>query len=274
VNDEAPGPKRRGDALKRAGSPADKPGTRKPPVTIPRLLAATLLLPIATAVAEPGYYVVPAYDVAGERSVDLRYWTVKPNGMPAIVWPEVGFGAGVNSRWYTEVYASWVGSWDEGTRLGSLDWQNDVLLTQGEWPFDLALHTTLHASRVHADGDLLEFGPALQTDVGRTQLNANVFFERDLGGQRVRRTRLQYQWQAKYRWRSGWHLGVQGFGEVGVWDDVSARAQQSHRAGPVVSSTRLLGEGRALKVDAAVLKGSTFARQGTMFSLRARYVFR
>jgi len=237
-------------------------------------MAASLLVPVAVAFAEPGYYIVPAYDVAGERSIDVRYWTVKPNGMPAVIWPEVGVGYGVNSRWYTELYASWVGTWDGGTRLGSVNWQNDVLLTQGEWPFDLALHTTLQKSHVHADGDLLEIGPALQTDIGRTQVNANVFFERDLGGQRMLATRLQYQWQGLYRWRPGLHLGLRGFGEVGVWDDWASRERQSHRAGPAVAGTWYLADGFALQYDAAVLKGSTFGRQGTMFTTRLRFVSR
>ena len=238
-----------------------------------RLLASALLLP-ALALAEPGYYLVQVYPNPGERSIDFRYWTVKPNGMPAVIWPEAGFAYGVNTRWYTELYASWVGTWDDGTRLGSIDWQNDVLLTQGEWPFDLAVHTTLQKSQVHADGDLLEIGPVLQTDVDRTQLNGNVFFERDLGGQRLLRTRLQYQWQAKYRWRPGLHLGLRGFGEVGVWDDWSATHQQSHRAGPMLGGTWYLAPDQALEYDTAVLKGSTFARQGTMFTLHLRYVFR
>jgi hypothetical protein len=242
-------------------------------VNFPRLLAACLWLPTIAALAMPGYYIVPAYDVAGERSIDLRYWTVKPNGMPATIWPELGFGYGVNSRWFTELYASWVGSWDSGMRLESIDWQNDVLLTQGQWPFDLALHTLLQRSQAHHDGDLLEIGPAVQTDIGRVQVNTNVFFERDLGGERMRATRLQYQWRARYRFRSGWHFGAEGFGELGPWDDWAPRSLQSHRAGPTVARRWTFEQGRAIDVDLAVLKGSTFTRQGTEFSARVRLLF-
>ena len=224
--------------------------------------------------AEPGYYLVQAYDNAGEKAVDVRYWTVKPNGATAVIWPEIGFAYGVNSRWTTELYASWVGTWDDGTRLDTLNWQNDVLLTQGERPYDLALHTNLLVSRDRAMGDLFEFGPALQTDFGRTQVNANVFFERSFHGQARPDTKLQYQWQAKYRWRPGLHLGVQGFGELGTWDDWTSRGRQSHRAGPALSGTWRLAEGQALKYEASILKGSTYGRQGSMFSMRLRWTYR
>jgi hypothetical protein len=64
------------------------------------LLLCLPLLAASTIVrADPGYYVVTAYDNAGLRTVDFRYWTVKSNGHPATRWPEIGFGYGVNSRW-------------------------------------------------------------------------------------------------------------------------------------------------------------------------------
>ena len=57
----------------------------------------------ASAAADPGYYVVTAYDNEGQRSIDLRYWTVKKPNQPAKLWPEIGVGYGVTSRWHTEL---------------------------------------------------------------------------------------------------------------------------------------------------------------------------
>lgn len=239
-----------------------------------RLLAACLALGTSAAWAEPGYYLVQVYDNAGEKAVDVRYWTVKPNGRNAIIWPEVGFSYGVNTRWTTEVYASWVGTWDDGTRLDTVNFQNDVLLTQGERPYDLAVHTNLLLSRERSAGDLLEVGPVFQTEFGRTQVNANVFFERNFNGLAPVDTKLQYQWQVKYRWRPALHIGVQGFGEVGTWDDWTSRERQSHRAGPAIAGSWYLAGGETLRYEAAILKGSTYGRQGSMFSMRLRWAFR
>jgi len=109
-----------------------------------RLLALSLLVWCAAAArADPGYYVVTVYDNSGQGSVDLRYWTVKHPGSPEVIWPEIGLGYGVNSRWSTLLFASWIGSSQMATRLSTWNWQNDFLLTQGEWPVDVAVHTNI-----------------------------------------------------------------------------------------------------------------------------------
>ena len=238
------------------------------------LLAGCLVLGASAASAEPGYYLVQVYDNAGEKAVDVRYWTVKPNGSQAFIWPELGVSYGVNTRWTTEVYASWIGTWDDGTRFDTINFQNDVLLTQGERPYDLAVHTNLLLARDASTPDMLELGPVFQTESGRTQLNANVFFERPFNGRTSADTMLQHQWQVKYRWRPALHIGLQGFGEVGTWDDWTSRAHQSHRVGPAIAGSWYVAEGQALRYEAALLKGRIYGRDGTMFSMRLRWAFR
>lgn len=231
-------------------------------------LAALLALTPAAACADPGYYVVTAYDNAGKAFVDFRYWTAKARNGAETVWPELGVGYGINSRWTTEVFASLIGPANLRTRLSSINWQNDVLLTQGEWPLDVALHTQL----VRSPGDgttAIEAGPALQTDIGRTQVNLNLFFERIRGSAAPPPTRLKYQWQIRYRWQRGLHVGAQGFGELGgSWDEWAPAARQSHRAGPAVFSELPLGHGQTLKLQAAWLVGKTYTRRGHMFTGR------
>ena len=102
-------------------------------------LAGLIAAAAAAARADPGYYVVTAYDNEGQRTIDLRYWTVKKPGKAATLWPEVGVGYGVTSRWHTELLASFIGTADTATRLDDWQWQNDLLLTQGQYPFDLAI---------------------------------------------------------------------------------------------------------------------------------------
>ena len=73
-------------------------------------VAGALLLASATAMADPGYYLVTVYENEGQANIDFRYWTVKFAGSAATIWPEIGVGYGVTKRWYTEVYASYIGS--------------------------------------------------------------------------------------------------------------------------------------------------------------------
>lgn len=241
-----------------------------------RLLAAALLTlgPASDTAADPGYYLLVPYDNAGVRVFELRYWSTHRGGAPSVVWPELGFGWGVNSRWTSTLFASWIGSRDDATHLSSLNWQNSVLLTQGEWPLDVALHLQLirsHAETGESNPRALELGVLLQTHEGRTQLNANLVFERRLGYARNNGTNLKLQWQARHPLRPGLAAGVQGFGELGPWDDWSTR--QSHRAGPALFASWRFEDGPVLKLQAAWLIGRTFGRHGRMFSARAAFEF-
>ena len=242
-----------------------------------RGLAAAALALLGAAAAEagvvnPGYYVVTVYDDPGLMTLDFRYWTVQANeGNMTILWPEAGLGWNVNGRWYTELLASWIGSRDFATRLNSLEWQNDVLLTQGQYPFDLALHTQLVRPQNPATGYALEIGPVFQTDIDRTQLTLNLFFQRGfnaLSGP----TELSYQWQLRYRWRPLLHFGAQGFGELGTWDDWAPRDLQSHRAGPALFGSLPLGPGK-VAWQAAYLAGKTYGQRGNMLTTRIKYDF-
>jgi hypothetical protein len=236
------------------------------------LTLAPLALVSGTALADPGYYVVTVYDDPGARSVDFRYWVVRSPGDGAVAWPEIGLAWNPTGRWYTEVLASYVGGYDFPTRLSTLNWQNDYLLTQGQYPLDLALHTLLVRPQNPAAGGALEFGPALQTDVGRTQLNFNLVFERSFGSTATDPTQLKYQWQVRHRWRPGLHFGAQGFGELGPWKHWSPRGEQSHRAGPALFGQVPLGA-QSLSWQAAYLSGSTYATHGSMFTMRVKLDF-
>ena len=235
------------------------------------LLTASLLLACGGAAADPGYYVVTAYSDKGLRTVDFRYWTTKFPGRPEVIWPELGFGYGVTDRWYSEFFASWIDSSAMDTHVSSWNWQNDYLLTQGQYPIDLALHSQL--IRKTGGRWAMEFGPVLQTDVGRTQLNFNVFLDRPFHDAIPRPTGLKYQWQLRYRWQPGLHLGLQGFGELGPWDDWSPRSQQSHRAGPALFGKLAVGDGVALNWQLGYLRGKTYGFSGYMVTSRIYLTF-
>jgi hypothetical protein len=239
-----------------------------------RLIAAAACAVACTAaVADPGYYVVTPYNNEGVRTVDFRYWTVKPKGQSEVIWPEIGFGYGVNSRWTTELFISYIGSSQFATRPSSLNWQNDYLLTQGDKPYDLALHAQIISEWDQGRQGSVEFGPVFQTEIGQTQVNANVFFERFYGLSQPVPTQLKYQWQLRRRLFPGLHFGAQGFGELGTWNHWDASDKQSHRAGPALFANFRLADKSVIKVQAAYLLGKVYAQRADMFTLRANYDF-
>lgn len=237
-------------------------------------LACCAALP-GLALADTGYYMVSTYDVEGQASVDYKYWNAHYQGL-TVAAPEIGVGYGVTSRWYTEIYAKWVKINGGGSQWQETAWQNDVMLTQGQYPFDLALHTKVERARTSTEGYGLEWGPVLQTEIVRTQFNANLFFQRDyrvspgVGGQNP--MQLTYQLQVKQRWKSWFEPGLQAFGEVGKWNGWLPRSEQSHRAGPAFFGSRTIG-GHALKYEAAYLVGRNSARAAKSFTMRVQYLF-
>lgn len=233
-----------------------------------RWICRLAMLAAAPAAADPGYYVITAYPDAGRTTAELRYWSVESPGRPTRLWPELALFHGVSSRWTTGLLASWVGRAGEAQHLSTLNWVNQLMLTQGEWPLDLALHLQWVREADPADGQALELGLVTQTDIGRTQLNLNLILERAFHNGGANRTNLKYQWQLRHRWQPALHLGLQGFGELGPWDDWSPRPQQSHRAGPALFGTLRFDGDRLLQWQAAYLLGHTYGRRGDMGSLR------
>jgi hypothetical protein len=225
------------------------------------------------AQADPGYYVVTPYANEGVRTVDIRYWSTKATGQTEYIWPEIGFAWGLNSRWTTELFLSFIGSHRDAVVQSTLNWQNNIMLTQGEWPVDVAVHLQVIKDRSPWKQDALEYGLLFQTDLARTQLNANVVFERPVGGSSQAKPQFKYQWQVRHRWLPGMHVGLQGFGELGDWNDWAPSEQRSHRAGPAFFGTYRLDGKQNLNLQAAWLFGKTYTKQGHMFTLRAHYNF-
>jgi hypothetical protein len=235
-------------------------------------LAALSMLVTPLALADTGYYLVSTYDVEGQASIDYKYWHAQYSGRTTAS-PEIGIGYGVTSRWYTEIYEEWFTRNGSGTQRTATAWQNDYMLTQGQYDFDLALHTKVERSHDRDDGYMLEWGPVLQTEIGRTQFNANLFFQRDyrtVSGPNP--TELTYQLQVKHNWKPWFQPGVQAFGEVGKWNDWSPYKQQSHRAGPMVGGHTDIGR-QELKYEFAYLIGRNSARAAKSFSMRAQLIF-
>ncbi|MEO6065908.1 MAG: hypothetical protein ABIP49_09050, partial [Lysobacterales bacterium] len=144
----------------------------------------------------------------------------------------------------------------EGGKFEALEWENIFQLTeQGQYWVDVGLFVKYEW--VLADGVPDEFviGPMFQKDIGRTQANFNLLFERGVGHGAGNEVELDYRAQLRWRGNPLHEFGLQAFGGFG---DVSELGSEtSHSVGPAIFGATSLGGGKKLAYDAAVLVGLT-----------------
>lgn len=240
------------------------------------LLALALGTVASASFAGPADYVYTPTVEYGEREIDLKFGREELDEDHESAG-SLGLGWGVTPFWFTEAYAKWEKEPGEGTRLEAYEWENKFQLTQtGRFPVDLGLITEIEIPRESDDAKEFKFGPLLQTEFDRLQLNANALFERKFGGDREpgeeREWEMQYQWQVKYRWQPAFEFGAQGFGELGEWNDWEPTDRQEHLAGPAVFGKIALGGGK-IAYNAAVLAGLNDNSPDSRFRLQVEYEF-
>ncbi len=224
-----------------------------------------------TALAGVADYVyVPAVEY-GEKEIDFKTGTAKlQNGDRAQV-SSIGFGYGVTEYWFSEVYFKHEREGSDTLSIGELE--NKFQLTEtGKYPVDLGLVIEIEAPLNKNTAYELKLAPLLQTEFGKTQLNGNLTFERTFGPNQSP-TQLGYQWQAKYRWKPAFEFGLQGFGDMGKWNDWDAADAQNHRLGPAVFGKVHLDVKQVIKYNAAILFGASEAAANHAFRMQVEYEF-
>ena len=242
-------------------------------LTVSLLLAAAAFAPAARA--DPDDYVaVPAVEY-GEREIELLLGSAsKTAAEPAEFAGSLAFGYGLTSWWFTEIYARFNHFAGESTRFDALEWENRFQLTEpGQYFADLGLLLELEYPHDRAEGYEMKIGPLLQKDFGPVQANANFFLGRHYRSEEEEVTELSYQWQLKYRWRAEFEFGMQGFGEMGKWNDWAPASAQEHRIGPAIFGKYNLGGGQVLKYNAAVLFGASGAAPDHTVRAQVEYEF-
>ena len=224
--------------------------------------------------AGPAEYVYTPNVVQGEREIDFKFGSRKMSNPEASkAAASIGLGYGVTERWFTEVYLKYnrvTGT----TEFDAIEWENKFQLTEtGKYPVDLGFLIEIERPQAREEGYEVKFGPLLQTEFGKTQLNANLLFMRNYRADFSNRLQANYQLQAKYRLRQGLELGLQAFGEVGEFNSWSPRSEQSHRAGPAIFGKIPLGNRTAIKYNTAYLIGSTESIQGKTLRMQVEYEF-
>ena len=219
------------------------------------------------------YVYTPAVEY-GEREVDLKLGATSPQAGNRAQGVSIGYGYGATEYWFTEVYLKRERSGDMTANLA--EWENKFQLTDtGEYPVDVGLITELEAPLSSNAPWEFKFGPLLQTEFGKLQLNGNLLFERAFGKASgvPYTTNIGYQWQAKYRWQAILEIGMQGFGEMGKWNNWDKQSDQNHRIGPAVFGKLALGGRQAIKYNAAWLFKASDAAPNQTFRMQVEYEF-
>lgn len=236
--------------------------------------AALVISPLG--IAGPADYVYTPHIERGELEMDIKYGSASSNAGVRPQAASIGLGYGVTEHWFTEGYLKQ--KHNAGGDSTYLEWENRFLLVGGEGETaDIGWVTELEAPLTKGAPSELRVGPLFQSKLGKLQLNGNVIFERAFGGADEdsvsQVTNIGYQWQAIYRAGGSFDLGIQGFGEMGKWDQWSKTAEQNHRMGPAVFGKLALGEHQAIKYNATWLAGVSDAAPKTTLRMQIEYEF-
>lgn len=228
------------------------------------------------AFASPADYVYTPAVVQGEREIDIKQGVSSPAAGNSAQALSLGFGYGATEHWFTEVYLKQERNGNQDSTLA--EWENKFQLTEtGEYPVDAGLVTELEAPVSSRAPWELRIGPLFQTDFGKLQLNGNLLFARSFGRADETGipfvTNFSYQWQVKYRWKVELEFGMQGLGDMGKWNNWSTQTDQIHRAGPAIFGKFALGNGRAIKYNAAWLFGTGRSAPANTLRTQLEYEF-
>ena len=231
---------------------------------------------IGHAVAGPADYVYTPAVEYGEKEIDFKFGTDKEQDGTRKTVTSLGFGYGATEYWFTELYLKREREGSE--RLTLAEWENKFQLTEtGKYMVDVGLITEIEAPLTNGNEPYeFKIGGLFQKEFGKTQLNANLLFERKFGPKDADDhyvTEIGYQWQAKYRWKQELEFGLQGLGEMGEWNDWEPSDAQSHKIGPAIFGKLELGQKQAIKYNAAMLFGVSDAAPDHTFRMQAEYEF-
>lgn len=227
------------------------------------------------AVAGPSDYVYTLIVEEGEREIDFKAGSAKSRDGARENKHSVGLGLGVNSWWFTEVSAIWHQQPGERHSFDAWEWENKFQLTEtGKYPVDIGILFEIERPSDRSEGYEYRWGPLFQTDISPSvQANLNLLFEKHIRASAPSKAELGYQWQVKYRWRPSFEFGLQGFGDVGPWNDWQAKLAQRHIAGPAMFGRIGLGGRQAIKYNAGLLLGLTEGASRKTVRLQAEYEF-
>jgi hypothetical protein len=224
--------------------------------------------------AGPADYVFMPSVTYGEREIDFKAGSSRDPDSPRESAASLGFGYGVTQRWFTEAYAKYERVQGEGLEFDAWEWENKFQLTEaGEYPVDVGFIVEVERPQDRDEGYETRWGPLLQKEFGDVQLNLNLLLARHFRASEPEQSKFGYQWQAKYRWQPRFEYGLQGFGDVAQWNRWGPADEQSHRLGPALFGRVGVGDGRAIRYNAAWLFGVSEGAPAHTVRVQVEYEF-
>ncbi|HEY8050241.1 MAG TPA: hypothetical protein VIE63_13780 [Ramlibacter sp.] len=238
-------------------------------------LASALMTLPSISRADPNDYVHTPIVQYGEREIDFKAGTSKLRDGTSDSAQSLGLGYGVTQRWFTEFYAKWHQTPDEGKGFDAWEWENLFQLTEtGKYPVDVGVLLEIERPKDRSAGYELSWGPLFQMDVtNKVQANLNFLWTKHVRAEAAGPAELGYQWQLKYRLRPEFEFGAQGFGGVGPWDHWAPGSEQSHVAGPAIFGKFKVGQRQVINYNAAVLFGLNNGAPRNTLRVQAEYEF-
>ena len=220
------------------------------------------------------YVYIPIFE-EGEREIDTKFGTQTPrNGEDARQsGASIGFGYGVTSWWFTEIYgkAQWEGN---NSSFDAIEWENKFQLTEtGKYPVDIGFLLELERPQNRNEGYEAKYGFLFQSEWRKWQANLNVLMQGHYTGTENQGTYFGYQGQVKYRLQPEFELGAQLYSWLGKVNSWNTDQQQQSSAGPAIFGKTKLGNKQALVYNAAYLWGTTTASPKNTIRMQVEYEF-
>lgn len=232
-----------------------------------------LLVPVMLHAAPNDYVRSPIVE-QGEKEIDFKWGAENRKGMASGTATSLGFGLGVNSWWFTELYGKWKRDPGSSNAFDALEWENRFQLTEtGKYPVDVGFLLEIERPQDRSEGYELTYGPLLQAEWGAIQGNLNLLWQKHVRASVPFETELHYQVQLKYRASEKFEWGAQGFGSFGRWDNWAPSSEQQHMFGPAVFGKIKTGAKQAVKYNAAILFGTNDVSPRTTLRLQTEYEF-
>jgi hypothetical protein len=252
-------------------------------VTCRALVGLVLLLGAAHALAvSADEYLFTPTVTQGEREIDWHFGTGS-SGEKTRTESDTGlaFGIGVTQHWFTALDIEYRKKSPFGTTFDALEWENTLQIGEpGQWPLDLGMVFNVEKPYGTSSGSpkaepwSVRFGPLLQRDIGKVEVNFNLLFTRFLQGSAFSDMQLAYQSQIKYRYSRPLEVGIQVFGRFSSGGQTWAPyPQQVQRLGPVVLGRLPLPHERSLSYNLAFLMGTTQRSPDQTLRFQVEYEF-
>ncbi|HUX74269.1 MAG TPA: hypothetical protein VMV25_10315 [Steroidobacteraceae bacterium] len=193
-------------------------------------LLGVALVAAARLVRADDFIVYSPYVTAAQSEIELRgYRASDPRAaLRGASAAEMSIAYGVNGWWKPELYLlRYQQSPGVGASLQGYEFENTFQLTPpGKYPADLGFLAAYEHNTAANTPDAIEFGPLIETRLGRFAHTVNLIWEKQVGAGAGGQYQLRYSYSGSYVVSQAFRPGLEAYGRP---------ADRAYQAGPVVA---------------------------------------